>query len=74
MVQLQCAWYVDAVNLLTSTSSLLKQASWLLQGSPGSPKSLGGQQTHDKSNPLPGKVNLNLILNHRGFDVFYDFI
>ena len=74
MAQLKCAWYMDAVNLLTSSFSLLKQVSWLLQGFPGSPKSLGGQQTHHKSNPLPGKVNLNLILNHRRFDVFYDFI
>ena len=55
-------------------SSLLRQLMWLLQSSPGSPKSLGGQQAHHESNPLPRKVNLNLILNHWRFDVFCGFI
>lgn len=50
-----CLVCVAGVNLLTSASSLLKQLMWLLQSSPGSPKSVGGQQAHHESNPLPRK-------------------
>lgn len=71
---LRCAWCMAGVNLFTFASSLLRQLMWLLQSSPGSPKSLGGQQAHHESNPLPRKVNLNLILNHWRFDVFCGFI